>query len=101
MNMFVKGIDADTQILIAMGAAIAGNCKPCLEKIVALAKENKLDSIQMKGAVAIGQFVKDHPATQMKELADELLGSRLAENQMEVACACGPSDSTVSGCMAS
>lgn len=88
MNMFVEGIDPDTQILIAMGAAIASNCQPCLKKIVNLAKDSGLDLIQMQGAVAIGQFVKDQPMVHMKELADELLDTKLSDAAPSESCGC-------------
>ncbi len=93
MNMFVKGISPETQILIAMGAAVASNCQPCLKKIVTLARENELDATQIEGAVSIGQFVKDQPAQQMKEFADQLIGSNLASKHFSSPCGCQDAES--------
>ncbi len=92
MKMFTKGLNPETQLLIAMGAAVAANCKPCLEKLVGLAQDNGLDAIQMRGAVFIGQFVKDQPAAHMKELADQLVGSKLSSRDDSPSCGCNASE---------
>ncbi len=86
MNLFVKGISPEPQILIAMGASAASNCQPCLKKIVALARENELEASQIEGAVSIGQFVKAQPTQQMKEFADQLVGSNLASKHFNPSC---------------
>lgn len=99
MNLFVKNLDPETQILIAMASAVAAGCQPCLRQIVTLARDEKLDAAKMRAAVQIGQFVKDQPAAQIKELADALLGSNLcgrpsgsktvaAEGQPTMSCPC-------------
>ncbi len=88
MDMFVKGIAPETQILIAMGAAVASNCQPCLKKIVGLAEDADLDTTQIQGAVSIGQFIKDQPAGHMKELADELVGTNLTNKESSASCGC-------------
>ncbi|MCK5557710.1 MAG: hypothetical protein KAJ01_04995 [Candidatus Hydrogenedentes bacterium] len=71
-------IDSKVTLLIAAGAAMAANCEPCLNKIVADLKEADVGTNDVRRAVEIGQFVKDKPAAKMKELADELTGTRLA-----------------------
>ncbi len=88
MDMFVKGIAPETQLLIAMGAAVASNCQPCLKKIVGLAEETDLDDLHIQGAVSIGQFVKDQPSSHMKELADELVGTNLSNQEPSGSCGC-------------
>lgn len=94
MNLFVKDLPPDTQILIAMGAAVAAGCQPCLQQLVGLARDEALDDASMRAAVTIGQFVKDRPAQEMKALADTLLGGDPASlaDAIECACASGSSD---------
>ena len=71
-------IDEKVTLLIAASAAIAANCEPCLRKIVAGLNEAGVGAADIRQAVKIGQFVKDKPAANMKRLADELAGTRLA-----------------------
>jgi hypothetical protein len=78
MNLFVKDVDEEVQYLVAIGAAVASGCQPCLEKIVAGAQNTGIDAKKMKSAAIIGQFVKDQPAAEMKRLADQLLGTHLS-----------------------
>ncbi len=86
MQPFTKGLDNETQLLIAAGAAVAAGCIPCLESITALAQSEGLDPKKMKSAAIIGQFVKDQPTAHMKEAADRLLGTHLQAAQPEISC---------------
>ncbi len=54
-----NGIDAETQLLIGIGAAVASGCIPGLEKMHRLAGKAKIESKNIKAAAIIGQFVKD------------------------------------------
>jgi alkylhydroperoxidase/carboxymuconolactone decarboxylase family protein YurZ len=87
MDLFVKDLPPDTQILIAIGSAVAAGCQPCLERIVSLAKSQEIADLQMRAAVTIGQFVKDQPRQHMKDLAEQLLGPRLFEEAIQ-GCGC-------------
>jgi hypothetical protein len=98
MNLFVKGLPPDTQILIAMGAAVAAGCQPCLQQLVSLARQEALDSAQMRAAVTIGQFVKEQPAREMKALAHELLGGDPAEKAAELDCPCEAAENAEANC---
>ena len=88
MNLFVKDLPADTQILIAVGSAVAGGCQPCLKQLVALARDEALDDTQIRAAVTIGQFVKDQPGQEMKKLAQSLLGGDPAGKASQIQCGC-------------
>ncbi len=85
MKPFTKGLDAETQLLVALGSAVASGCIPCLESITGMAQAESIDEKKMKAAAIIGQFVKDQPASHMKAKADALLGTHLqsASNQVE------------------
>ncbi len=98
MNLFVKDLPPDTQILIATGAAVAAGCQLCLTKIVDLAKDEEVDTVRMRAAAAIGQFIKDQPVQQMRALADELLGADPSDGASEMGCMCDSSQSAEAAC---
>ncbi|RJP64475.1 MAG: hypothetical protein C4532_19165 [Candidatus Abyssobacteria bacterium SURF_17] len=72
-------IDRKVTLLISAGAAMAANCEPCLRKIVPQLREVGASDAEIRRAVITGQFVKDRPAELMKQVADELTGTNLAE----------------------
>ena len=86
MKPFTKGIDTETQLLVALGSAVASGCIPCLESITGLARAERIDEKKMRAAAIIGQFVKDQPANNMKSTADELLGTHLQAAAAQVRC---------------
>lgn len=98
MNLFVKDLPPDIQILIAMGSAVAAGCQPCLKQLVSLAKDEALEDVKMRAAVSIGQFVKDQPALQMKTLAHELLGDDPTNKPSEIQCPCETTSTGESNC---
>lgn len=73
-------IDRKVTLLIAAGAAMAANCEPCLNKVVPDLFEAGVSDADIRRAVEIGQFVKDKPASIMKEAADVLTGTNMASN---------------------
>ncbi|MGD9044743.1 MAG: carboxymuconolactone decarboxylase family protein [Desulfobacterales bacterium] len=86
MKPFYKGLDTETQLLVALGSAVASGCIPCLESITGLARAERIDEKKMRAAAIIGQFVKDQPANNMKSTADELLGTHLQSAAAQVSC---------------
>jgi len=94
MKPFSKGLDNETQLLVATGAAVAAGCIPCLESITRLAKAEGIDPKKMKSAALVGQFIKEQPSAHMKEAADRLLGTHLQAAQPAVACPAQPGEST-------
>ena len=88
MNLFVKDLPPDTQILIAVGAAVAAGCQVCLKKLTALARDEGMNDARMQAAATIGQFVKEQPSKQMRELARELLGADPAKTASALDCPC-------------
>ena len=86
MKPFHKGLDTETQLLVALGSAVASGCIPCLESITGLARDEGIDEKKMRAAAIIGQFVKDQPANNMKATADELLGTHLQSASSQAGC---------------
>ena len=86
MKPFYKGLDTETQLLVALGSAVASGCIPCLESITGLARAERIDEKKMRAAAIIGQFVKDQPANNMKTTADALLGTHLQSAASQAAC---------------
>ena len=60
--------------LVAIGAAVAANCEPCLNYHLQKAGEAGLTHDQLRAAVTIAQTVKETPARLILEAADRLLG---------------------------
>jgi len=77
MKALFPGLEGESQLLVAVGAAVAAGCIPCLESIVGMAQQEGIDPKKLKAAAIIGQFVKDQPAGHMKQTADRLLGTHL------------------------
>ena len=77
MKLLFKGLDTETQLLVALGSAIASGCIPCLENISGMARAEGIEEKKLKAAAIIGQFIKDQPAANMKATADKLLGTHL------------------------
>ena len=86
MKPFTQGLDTETQLLVAVGSAVASGCIPCLESITTMARTEGIDEKKMRAAAIIGQFVKDQPANHMKAKSDELLGTHLQAAAARVEC---------------
>ncbi len=86
MRSFVKGLDNETQLLVAVGAAVAAGCIPCLESVVNLANAAGIDPKKLKSAAIVGQFIKDQPAAHTKAAADRLLGTHLQAARSAAGC---------------
>jgi alkylhydroperoxidase/carboxymuconolactone decarboxylase family protein YurZ len=65
----------EMSMLIAAGAAVAGNCESCLNTAVRELKNAGATDEEIRWAVDIGQTVKEKPAGIIKETADKLTGN--------------------------
>ena len=76
--------------LVAIGAAVAANCEPCLKYHLGKAGEAGLTDDQLRAAVTVAQKVKETPARLILEVADRLLGpaGRLSPEPAKAGC-CG------------
>ena len=66
-------MDVRTKELIAIGASITANCKPCLEYHVAKAKENGATDQEVAEAVAVGKMVRKGAASKMDQFTSAAL----------------------------
>lgn len=63
----------DQEELVAIGAAVAANCEPCLKYHVRKAREAGLTDDQLRTAVSVARKVKETPARLILEAADRFL----------------------------
>lgn len=65
-------LDANIKELIAIGASVSSNCRPCVKYHIGKAREMKIDETEIQQAVEVGQMVRKGAAGQMDELLEEL-----------------------------
>ena len=77
----VSGVDysAGVNELVAIGAAIAANCEPCLKHHYHEAQQLGVSKADMARAVEMGAKVKDSPHRAILRLADRLTGAGLSQ----------------------
>ncbi len=85
-NLLTASLDARTEELIAIGAALASHCEPCLRYHIRQATEVGCTKQEMGRAVEIAQEVKATPARLLTNLAARLLGSSMAQPEPEASC---------------
>jgi AhpD family alkylhydroperoxidase len=80
-------MDVRIEELIAIGASITANCKPCLEYHVAKARENGASDQEISEAVAVGKMVRKGAASKMDEFIPTVLADADAsEKASESGC---------------
>ena len=72
-------MDENTKELIAMGAAAAANCHPCMDHHLAKCDELGVDRADVAAAVKVGLMVNHGAEGRIRKHAHELLGEALAE----------------------
>ena len=73
-------MDESTKELIAMGAAAAANCHPCMDHHLAKCDELGVDRAEVAAAVKVGLMVNRGAEGRIRSHARELLGEALAES---------------------
>ncbi len=68
--------DPAVKELVAIAAAVASNCEPCLEHHVAVARELGVGDEDLVRAVRTAKAVKETPARNVLAAADRLLGAQ-------------------------
>lgn len=89
------------QELVAIGAAIAANCEPCLKYHYDKARRLGVSGDDINSAVAVALAVKETPARAMVELAGKLLRREVTPappGTVGACCAPTPTGSTTGGC---
>jgi 4-carboxymuconolactone decarboxylase len=89
------------QELVALGAAIASNCVPCIEFHIPEAKQKGLSDRQIKEAIQVADKVRRVPARMVLQTALAKINEGSMEAASEAGCGCEESrqgaDSDCSG----
>lgn len=67
-------MDAKTKELVAIGASVTANCKPCIEYHVAKARDNGANDQEITEAIDIARMVRKGATSQMDEFTETVLG---------------------------
>ncbi len=67
-------LDDETKKLIALGACVAANCKPCLEAQMEQAKSMGIGDTEIGIAMKIGQSVRNGAADRMDDFISGIAG---------------------------
>ena len=72
-------MDKQTKELVAMGAAAAANCHPCMDFHLAKCDELGIDRGEVVAAVKVGLMVNRGAGSAIRKKARELLGDTMIE----------------------
>ena len=78
-------MEEKTKELIAIGAAVAGHCQPCLTYHVAEAKKLGVGTDEIREAIGVGQMVEKGAMAAMRDSAKEVMGAPVGRSS--VCCA--------------
>lgn len=81
-------LDPRTSRLIAIGASVAANCRPCLEANVASATRAGATAPELADAVAIGRMVREGAARKVDRAATVLVPPA-SPSAADGDCGCG------------
>jgi AhpD family alkylhydroperoxidase len=84
-------MDEKTKLLIAIGAAVACNCQPCLDHLHDLAPLSNATTQELQEAINIAKTVRDGAASAMGEFASSLFGKEEPSNRIkknDYGCGC-------------
>lgn len=82
--------DKRTIELIALGASVAANCRPCLEYHSKKALEAGITELEIKDAIEVGRTVRNGAASKMDEFVTSLSGeSTTVPCGGSTGCQCG------------
>jgi alkylhydroperoxidase/carboxymuconolactone decarboxylase family protein YurZ len=87
----MKTLDRRIARLIAVGASVAANCQPCLETVMAKARQEQIKEKDIIEAIEIGKLVRHCAASQMDEFALSIAGAetvRSSQSSQNGACGC-------------
>lgn len=81
-------MDKKIEELIALGAAYALNCRPCMEFHRRMAVEAGLTQEEMQAAIRVADAVREGAGRKNKEFAENLFGTIKAERCCPPGSAC-------------
>lgn len=85
--------------LVALGAALAANCIPCIEYHVPEARKAGISDAEISEAIALAEKIKRVPASKVLEAANATLGSATNAQGAEVGACCDSNKAAkASGC---
>jgi AhpD family alkylhydroperoxidase len=70
----MKSLDGRDRELVALGAALAANCVPCIEYHIPQASRAGLSEPEIKEAIALADKVRQVPAAKVLKTAMTMLG---------------------------
>ena len=73
-------MDEQIKELVAMGAAAAANCHPCMDYHLAKCDELGIDREEVVAAVKVGLMVNRGAESRIRKKARELLGDAMSED---------------------
>lgn len=85
--------------LVAIGAAVASNCVPCIEYHIPEARRAGLSDAEIQEAVQVAEKLKQVPAKKVLDAATALLAASKPE-AAPGACGCAPGAGSSSACCA-
>jgi AhpD family alkylhydroperoxidase len=84
----MERLNAKERELVAIGAAIASNCVPCMEFHIPAAREAGLSDEQILFAIKIAEAVKKVPADKVRSYSLDLLKGKEADVCNDPGCMC-------------
>ncbi len=91
-------LDERTTALIAVGASLTANCRPCLHSTIAMAKESGVDEQEIAQAIEVARQVRDGAASKMDAFAAGLIQTGdLTISAINSGCGCNTSASSSEG----
>ncbi len=83
-------LDDQTLVLIAVGASVAANCQPCLERNVDMALKHGINKQQICEAIEIGKRVRQGAAAKMDKFISDSSNLPVPSTSAAVSgCGCG------------
>jgi AhpD family alkylhydroperoxidase len=83
-------MDTCTKELIAIGASVTANCRPCLRYHVSQAREHGADEQDIREAIAVAKMVRKGALAKMDQFASTLFKAAEATGDVsEQGCGCG------------
>jgi AhpD family alkylhydroperoxidase len=84
-------MDERTRELVAIGAAVAGLCQPCLRHHLLKAKELGISEDDINGAIKLARIIGENGDKRMMEFTEGLM------NELALRPATGPTDMKIGG----